>query len=60
MDPELYNALKKKIPLLETTAARVTLPEGISPTTMKNRILRVATEPKVPVTVRRVPGGLLF
>jgi hypothetical protein len=60
MDPELYNALKQKIQSLRNTAARASLPEGTSPTTMKNRILRVAAELKVPVTVRRVPGGLLF
>src|SRR5262245_1863629 len=60
MDPELYAALKQKIQSLRNTAARASLPEGTSPTTMKNRILRVAAELKVPVTVRRVPGGLLF
>jgi hypothetical protein len=60
MDPELYNALKRKIESLDNTATRLTLPEGISPTTMKNRILRVAAELNTPVTVRRVPGGLLF
>jgi hypothetical protein len=36
------------------------LPAGVSAVTMKNRILRVAGELRVPVTVRRVPGGLLF
>jgi precorrin-4 methylase len=60
MDPELYSALKEKIQALNTTAARMTLPEGSSPTAMKNRILRVAAELGVPVTVRRVPGGLIF
>jgi hypothetical protein len=60
MDAELYNALKEKIQSLRTTAARITLPDGTSPTTMKNRILRVAAELNIPVTVRKVPGGLLF
>jgi hypothetical protein len=60
MDPELYQAFKEKIQSLDNTATRVTLPEGTSPTTMKNRILRVAAELNTPVTVRRVPGGLLF
>jgi hypothetical protein len=60
MDPELYNALKQKIQSLDNTAARMPLPEGTSPTTMKNRILRVATELNIPVTIRRVPSGLLF
>jgi hypothetical protein len=60
MDPILYNALKGKISSLSNNAARMNLPPGVSPVTMKNRILRVATELRVPVTVRRVPGGLLF
>lgn len=60
MDPELYQALKGKIQSLDNTATRLTLPEGTSPTTMKNRLLRVAAELHTPVTVRRVPGGLVF
>ncbi|MGH8065436.1 MAG: hypothetical protein ACRERE_09385 [Candidatus Entotheonellia bacterium] len=60
MDPELYHALKEKLQSLGDAAARLALPEGMSQTTMKNRILRVAAELNVPVTVRRVPGGLLF
>jgi hypothetical protein len=60
MDPELYHALKEKIQSLGTTAAHMTLPEGTSPTSMKNRILRVAAELNTPVTIRRVRGGLLF
>jgi hypothetical protein len=60
MDPELYHSLKEKIESLGNTATRVTLPEGISPTTMKNRIQRVAAELGIPVTIRRVSGGLLF
>jgi hypothetical protein len=50
----------EKIQSLDNRAARITLPEGTSPTTMKNRILRIAAELNTPVTVRRVPGGLLF
>jgi hypothetical protein len=60
MDPFLYKALKSKIQSLAKTAARMNLPEGVNATTMKNRILRVAAELNVPVTVRRVLGGLLF
>jgi hypothetical protein len=60
MDPQLYHALKGKIESLDNNATRLTLPEGTNPNTMKNRILRVASEIKIPVTVRRVPGGLLF
>jgi hypothetical protein len=60
MDPELYRQLRERIPSLSTSATRLTLPEGVSPTTMKNRILRVAAERGIPVTIRKVPGGLLF
>src|SRR5687767_6399516 len=60
MDPELYHAFKEKIQSLDNTATRITIPEGTSPTTMKNRILRVAAELRIPLTVRKVPGGLLF
>jgi hypothetical protein len=60
MDPELYHALKEKITSLQTTAARMTLPDCTNPTTMKNRILRIAGDLAIPVTIRRVPGGLLF
>jgi hypothetical protein len=60
MDPELYQVLKEKIGSLDTTATRLTIPEGTTPTTMKNRILRVAAVLHIPVTVRKVPGGLLF
>jgi hypothetical protein len=60
MEPELYNTLKDKIQSLDNTATRLTLPEGTSPTTMKNRIPRVAGELDISVTVRKVPGGLLF
>jgi hypothetical protein len=47
MDPELYHALKQNIQSLDNNATRVTLPEDTNPTSIKNRILRVA-------------GGLLF
>jgi hypothetical protein len=60
MDPTLYQAFKEKIQSLDNTATRITLPEGTSSTTLKNRILRVATALGIPVTIRRVPGGLLF
>jgi len=66
MPPELSHALKLQIQSLDKvndddlTATRMPLPEGTNPTTMKNRILRVSAELGIPVTVRRVPGGLLF
>jgi len=60
MDPRLSHALKDKIQSLDTTATRMPLPDGTSPNTMKNCILRVAAALGVPVTIRRVPGGLIF
>ena len=60
MDPELYHAFREKIQSLDNMAVRLTLPEGTSPTTMKNRLLRVAAELRIPLTIRKVPGGLLF
>jgi hypothetical protein len=60
MDPEFYQAFKDKIQSLDNTATRIPISEGTRPTTMKNRILRVAAELRIPVTIRKVPGGLLF
>jgi hypothetical protein len=60
MDPGLYHSFKEKLQSLDNTATRLTIPEGTSSATMKNRILRVAADLKIPVTVRKIPGGLLF
>ena len=60
MDPELYRELRMRIQSLSDQAMRMTIPNGTSQKTMKNRILRVATELRIPVTIRRLPGGLLF
>ncbi len=60
MDPELYRELRTRIQSLSDQAVRLTITNGTSQTTMKNRLLRVAAELRIPVTVRRVSGGLLF
>jgi hypothetical protein len=60
MDPELYHALHQKLQALDNSATRMTIPEGTSSATMKNRILRVASVLDIPVTIRKIPGGLLF
>jgi hypothetical protein len=60
MDPVLYDSLRNKILSLSDQAARMPLGADVRQTTMKNRILRVAREVNVPVTIRRVSGGLLF
>ena len=60
MDPELYQELRTRIQSLSDQAVRITIPDGTSQNTMKNRILRVAAELGIAVTIRRVSGGLLF
>jgi hypothetical protein len=60
MDPQLYQELKMRIASLSSHAVHMTILAGTSPNTMKNRILRVAAELGIPVTIRKVPGGLLF
>jgi hypothetical protein len=59
MDSEGYHALTQNIPALDTTAAHMPLLAGVNPATMKNRILRLATERGIPVTLRKIPGGPL-
>jgi hypothetical protein len=60
MEPMLYDTLRQKLQSLSTEAVRIHLGPEITPTRMKNYILRIARELNVPVTVRRVPGGVLF
>jgi hypothetical protein len=60
MEPMLYDTLRQKIQSLSSEATRIHLGPEITPTRMKNYILRIARDLTVPVTVRRVPGGLLF
>ena len=60
MDPQLYQELTTRIPVLSSHAVHMTIPEGTSPTTMKNRLLRIAAELRIPLTIRKVPRGLLF
>jgi hypothetical protein len=60
MEPLLYDTLRKKIQSLTDEAARIRFGPEIRPERMKNYILRIARELGVPVTVRKVSGGLLF
>ena len=60
MDTRLYQELRTRIQGLSDQAVRLTLPDGASQATMKRRIRQVAAELSIPVTIRRVPGGLLF
>ena len=60
MEPMLYDTLKKKLQALSADAVRIRLGPEITQQRMRNYILRIARELNVPVTVRRVPGGVLF
>jgi hypothetical protein len=60
MEPLLYDTLRKKIQALSDQAARIRFGPEIRPERMKNYILRIAREVGVPVTIRKVSGGLLF
>jgi hypothetical protein len=60
MEPMLYETLRQKIQTLSGEAVRIHLGPEITPNRMKNYLLHIARELNVPVTIRRVPGGLLF
>jgi hypothetical protein len=60
MAPELYQELRARMQSLSNQAVRMMIPDGTRLATMKNRIRSVAAELGIPVTIRRVPGGLLF
>jgi hypothetical protein len=60
LDPQLYQELRTRIQSLADQAVRMAIPDGRSLTTMKNRIRHVAAELGIPITIRRVSGGLLF
>ena len=60
MDPQLYQELRARMQALSDQAVRLTVPDGTSQATMKRRIQSVAAELGIPVTIRRVSGGLLF
>ena len=60
MEPMLYDTLRQKIQSLSNEATRIRLGPEITPQRMKNYLLHMARELNVPVTVRRVPGGVIF
>jgi hypothetical protein len=60
MEPMLYDTLRQKIQSLSSEATRIRLGPEMTPQRMKNYILRMAHDLDVPVTVRRVPGGVIF
>jgi hypothetical protein len=60
MEPMLYETLRTKIQSLSSAATRIHLGPELTPQRMKSYILRIARDLNVPVTVRRVPGGVIF
>jgi hypothetical protein len=60
MEPMLYETLRTKIQSLSTEAVRIHLGPEIRPERMKRYLQAIAHDLNVPVTIRRVPGGLLF
>jgi hypothetical protein len=60
MEPILYETLRQKIQALSSEAVRIHLGPEITPQRMKTYLLRIARDLNVPVTVRRVAGGLIF
>jgi hypothetical protein len=60
MEFMLYETLRQKIQDLSTAAVRIHLGPEMTPQRMKNYILHMARELDVPITVRRVPGGVIF
>ena len=60
MEPMLYETLRQKIQSLSDEAVRIHLGPEITPPRMKSYLLRIARDLAVPVTVRRMPGGLIF
>jgi hypothetical protein len=60
MEPMLYDTLRQKIQSLSNEATRIRLGPEITPQRMKNYLLHMARELNVPVTVRRVSGGVIF
>jgi hypothetical protein len=60
MEPMLYDTLRHKIQSLSGEAVRIHLGPEITPNRMKNFLLHIARQLNVPLTIRRVPGGLLF
>jgi hypothetical protein len=60
MEPMLYETLRQKIQALSAAAVRIHLGPEITPQRMKSYLLRIARELQIPVTVRRVSGGVIF
>src|SRR5262245_22843974 len=60
MEPMLYDTLRQRLQALSTDAVRIHLGPEIRPERMKRYIQAIAHELNIPVTVRRVPLGVIF
>jgi len=60
MEPMLYDTLRTKIQALSTEPTRIHLGPEIRPERMKSDLLRIARELDMHVTVRKVPGRVVF
>ena len=60
MEPQLYDTIRQKIQSLGAEAVRIRLGPEISSIRMKNYLLRIARDLRIPITVRRVSGGVIF
>jgi len=60
MEHMLSDTLTKKIQALAADAVRVRLGPEIGPERMRRSIQRMAHELGIPVTIRRVEGGVIF
>jgi hypothetical protein len=60
MEPMLYDTLRTKIQSLSSEATRIHLGPEITPQRMKTYLQATARDLNIPVTIRRVPGSLLF
>jgi hypothetical protein len=60
MEPMLYDTLRTKIQSLSSEAVRIHLGPEITPQRMKRYLQAIARELNVPITVRRVSGGVIF
>jgi hypothetical protein len=60
MEPMLYATLRNKLRSLSDQAVRIRLGPEMTPQRMKRYLLHIARELQVRVTVRRLPGGVIF
>ena len=60
MDPQLYQELKTRLTALSSHAVQMTIPEGTSPYHDEEPHPPRGRGARIPVTIRKVPGGLLF